>query len=163
MRDEEFHHSITELLADWAETSRPIYEAVQIIGERWSPRSVELRDQMNRNGVPAGFYDTDTDEGRELLAAHGVGVATAQLPVVILQFRPDLPPLQNPPDDELGDAFGVNVTLDSGTNEPIASATTMRVAHQTLHHDPRHPSAIILPVRNTRPRPRGDAHSGTGD
>jgi len=113
MRDEEFHHSITELLADWAETSRPIYEAVQIIGERWSPRSVELRDQMNRNGVPAGFYDTDTDEGRELLAAHGVGVATAQLPVVILQFRPDLPPLQNPPDDELGDAFGVNVTLDS--------------------------------------------------
>ena len=34
-----------------------------------------------------------------------------------------------------------------GTNEPIAGATTMRVAHQTLHHDPQHPSAIILPVK----------------
>ena len=34
-----------------------------------------------------------------------------------------------------------------GTNEPIAGATTLRVAHQTLHHDPDHPSAIILPVR----------------
>jgi uncharacterized protein len=33
-----------------------------------------------------------------------------------------------------------------GTNEPIASATTVRVAHQTLHHDPHHPSAITLPV-----------------
>ena len=108
--DEEFHHSITELLADWAGARRPRYEAVQIIGEPWSPRSVELRDQMNRNGVPARFYDTDTDEGRDLLATHGISVASAQLPVVILQFRPDLPPL---PDDELGDAFGVNVTLDS--------------------------------------------------
>ena len=66
--DEEFHHSITELLADWAGARRPRYEAVQIIGERWSPRSVKLHDQMNRNGVPAGFYDADTDEGRELLA-----------------------------------------------------------------------------------------------
>ena len=111
--DEEFHHSITELLADWAEVRRARYEAVQIVGERWSPRSVELRDQMNRNGVPAGFYDTDTDEGRALLATHDLSVATAQLPVVILQFRPDLPPLQNPPDAELGDAFGVNVTLDA--------------------------------------------------
>ena len=39
-----------------------------------------------------------------------------------------------------------------GTGEPIAGATTMRVAHQTLHHDPHHPSAIILPVR-TAPTP----------
>ena len=68
---------------------------------------------MNRNGVPAGFYDAHTDEGRDVLAARGISVATAQLPVVILQFRPDLPALQNPPDDELGDAFGVNVTLDA--------------------------------------------------
>lgn len=111
--DEEFHHSITELLADWAGARRPRYEAVQIIGERWSPRSVELRDQMNRNSVPVGFYDTDTEPGRELLATHGISVATVQLPVVILQFRPDLPPLQNPPDEELGDAFGVNATLDA--------------------------------------------------
>jgi uncharacterized protein len=33
-----------------------------------------------------------------------------------------------------------------GTGDPPASATTMRVAHQAIHHDPRHPSAIMLPV-----------------
>jgi uncharacterized protein len=50
-----------------------------------------------------------------------------------------------------------------GTGEPIATATTMRVAHQAIHHDPHHPSAIILPVKTaTQPhcdaRPFGDAH-----
>ena len=48
-----------------------------------------------------------------MLAAHDLTVATARLPVVILRFRADLPPLQNPSDDELGDAFGVNATLDA--------------------------------------------------
>jgi putative CocE/NonD family hydrolase len=36
-----------------------------------------------------------------------------------------------------------------GTDEPMASATTMRAAHQGVHHDPEHPSAIILPVATT--------------
>jgi uncharacterized protein len=34
-----------------------------------------------------------------------------------------------------------------GTGEPLASGTAMRVAHQTIHHDPEHASAVFLPVR----------------
>jgi uncharacterized protein len=34
-----------------------------------------------------------------------------------------------------------------GTGEPLASGTTMRPARITVHHDPDHPSAVILPVR----------------
>jgi len=34
-----------------------------------------------------------------------------------------------------------------GTGEPLATATTMRAADQTVHHGPAHPSAIILPIR----------------
>jgi hypothetical protein len=33
-----------------------------------------------------------------------------------------------------------------GTGEPIATATAMRIAHQAIHHDPRHLSAIVLPL-----------------
>ena len=33
------------------------FEAVQVIGERWSPRSQELRDMFDRNRVPTGFHD----------------------------------------------------------------------------------------------------------
>jgi uncharacterized protein len=33
-----------------------------------------------------------------------------------------------------------------GTGEPIGTYTTMRTAEQTIYHDERHPSAVILPV-----------------
>jgi putative CocE/NonD family hydrolase len=33
-----------------------------------------------------------------------------------------------------------------GTDEPIASGTTMRRAHLAVHHSPEHPSAVVLPV-----------------
>ncbi len=35
---------------------------------------------------------------------------------------------------------------NTGTGEPLATATTLAAAEQTLFHDPGHPSAIILPV-----------------
>ncbi|MBO0790012.1 MAG: CocE/NonD family hydrolase [Ktedonobacteraceae bacterium] len=33
-----------------------------------------------------------------------------------------------------------------GTDEPLATATTMRVAEQQVYHDPEHPSHVLLPV-----------------
>jgi putative CocE/NonD family hydrolase len=35
-----------------------------------------------------------------------------------------------------------------GTGDPLATATKLVVAEQTIYHDPSHPSAIILPVMN---------------
>jgi putative CocE/NonD family hydrolase len=35
-----------------------------------------------------------------------------------------------------------------GTGEPHATAVTLRAADQEVHHDPEHPSAIVLPVRS---------------
>ena len=34
-----------------------------------------------------------------------------------------------------------------GTGEPHATATTLLAADQEVHHDPRHPSAIILQIK----------------
>jgi hypothetical protein len=33
-----------------------------------------------------------------------------------------------------------------GTGEPLLNASTLRVADQEVHHDPGHPSAVLLPV-----------------
>ena len=38
-----------------------------------------------------------------------------------------------------------------GTGEPLATATTFRVAEQHVFHDPDHPSAIAIPVRRHDP------------
>ena len=36
---------------------------------------------------------------------------------------------------------------NTGTGEPLATATTLRAADQAVYHDPQHPSAVTLPVR----------------
>ena len=34
-----------------------------------------------------------------------------------------------------------------GTGDPLATATRLLAADQSVYHDPEHPSAVILPVR----------------
>ena len=111
--DEEFHLAVTELLDEWASRNGAAYEAVQLIGERWSARSTELRDMFIRNHVPTGFYDSDSTAGRELLDT--LGLTDPELPVVVLRFRPNRPVLTNPNAMEIAAAFGL---LDSLANEP---------------------------------------------
>jgi putative CocE/NonD family hydrolase len=36
---------------------------------------------------------------------------------------------------------------NTGSGEPLATATNLKVAEQTVYHDPAHPSAILLPVK----------------
>ena len=111
--DEEFHLAVTELLNEWASRTGSGYEAVQLIGERWSPRSTELRDIFVRNHVPTGFYDATSPRGQELLAS--LGLIDPDLPVVVLRFRPNQPVLINPDAIQIAAAFGL---LDSLEHEP---------------------------------------------
>jgi uncharacterized protein len=45
---------------------------------------------------------------------------------------------------------------NTGSGEPLATATTLLIAHQEIHHDPGHPSAVILPVATSSPPGRRD-------
>lgn len=38
-----------------------------------------------------------------------------------------------------------------GTGEPLLNASTWRVADQEVHHDPGHPSAVLLPTQDSLP------------
>lgn len=109
--DEEFHLGVTELLDEWANRREGGVEAVQVIGERWSQRSQELRDMFVRNRVPIGFHDASSPKGRELLAS--LGLVEPELPVVVLRFRPERPVLINPNALQIAKAFGL---LDSVAN-----------------------------------------------
>jgi thioredoxin reductase (NADPH) len=81
--DERFHSEVAGFLYEWARLQRPVYEAVRVVGERWAPRSHELRDLLGRNGVAYGFYDVDSDEGREILRDAGMD-ETPKLPVALV-------------------------------------------------------------------------------
>ncbi len=103
-RDEEFHRTFTEALEDWAFGLSGGFEAVRIIGDRWSARSAELRDNFARNHIPAGFHDAATPAGAGILA--DLGLEGAALPVLVLQFTPEPVVMSNPTDLEIARGFG---------------------------------------------------------
>ena len=104
--DEEFHRAITEFLREWnSQRGGGGFEPVQVIGQRWSARSQELRDLFSRHRVPAGFYDAASGHARQLL--RGLGLASPDLPVVVLRFGTERTALVNPSNLQIADAFGV--------------------------------------------------------
>jgi thioredoxin reductase len=109
---EEFHRSITEFLREWGSQRDGGFEAAQVIGERWSARSQELRDLFARHRVPAGFYDATSERGRQML--HDVGLEPAELPVVVLRFGTERPVLVNPSNLQIADAFGLMTPIPAG-------------------------------------------------
>ena len=109
---EEFHRSITEFLREWASQRGGGFEAVRVIGKRWSARSQELRDLFSRYRVPAGFYDVGSGQGRRML--RDLGLESADLPVVVLQFAAEPSALVNPSNLEIADAFGIMRPIPPG-------------------------------------------------
>jgi thioredoxin reductase len=102
---EEFHRSITEFLREWDSRRGGGFEAVQVIGKRWSARSQELRDLFARHRVPAGFYDITSGHARQMLRE--LGLESPELPVVVLRFEAEQPALVNPSNLQIADAFGL--------------------------------------------------------
>jgi thioredoxin reductase (NADPH) len=106
--EENLYPQITELLSAWVQTiDRPTVEMVKIVGQQWSPRSHELRDHMERNHVPFGFYTDDSRKGRRLLReAEQDG---SRLPVVLLWNGQVL---VDPSTAEIAQAAGVRTKPD---------------------------------------------------
>jgi thioredoxin reductase (NADPH) len=100
--EEWLYPQVQEVLSAWALAHRPRHEHVRIVGEQWSARSHQLRDLLTRNTVPFGFYAGDSEEGRRLLAEHGLD--PARLPVAIFF---DGKVVQDPDVRGIAEAFGV--------------------------------------------------------
>jgi thioredoxin reductase (NADPH) len=108
--DTAFHLLVSRFLDEWATRSGGGFEAVRIIGDRWSARTQFLRDGFARNHIPIGFYDAGTPLAEGLLL--GLDIPEPRLPVVVLRFKPGRPVLQDPSDLEIADAFGLLTPLD---------------------------------------------------
>lgn len=105
--DESFHTFVTSFLSDWAREHRHRSEMVRVVGERWARRSHELRDVLERNSIPYGFYEADSDEGRALLDRCTPFDGT--LPVAVMF---DGRWLSNPSNMELADALHTSTLFD---------------------------------------------------
>ncbi|RNL80992.1 FAD-dependent oxidoreductase [Nocardioides marmorisolisilvae] len=69
MRDEEFHTAITELLSDWGSTvAAPEVAAAEIISPQGNRLVIQVRDFLDRMGMPSAVVDPDSARAQELLA-----------------------------------------------------------------------------------------------
>ncbi len=100
--EEWLYPQLSEALADWWRANRPLFERVRVIGPLWDSRSHELRDLGTRNGIPFGFYPTDSAEGQRLLDEH---VADSdQVSILVLV---DDKVLVDPSNGEIAEALGL--------------------------------------------------------
>ena len=102
--DEQFHRAVTEALEEWWRQQGGRYEAVTVIGEAVSARTHQIRDILNRNSVPFGFYSRDSPEGRQALERLGAGEPAG--PVVVL-YNGSV--LVDPGNAEVAEALGLDV------------------------------------------------------
>lgn len=68
VRDEEFHHALTDLLSDWGSTvADPEVVSVKIISPVRDGLTLSIRDFLDRMGMPSRVYSPDSDGGRFVL------------------------------------------------------------------------------------------------
>jgi thioredoxin reductase (NADPH) len=72
---------VCELLAEWAASQPPQFEAVRIVGLAGEERAHALRDYFARAAIPYAFHAADTEAGQALLAE--AGQDGSRLPVLV--------------------------------------------------------------------------------
>jgi thioredoxin reductase (NADPH) len=99
---------IDDLLGDWRRGHPEVTNDIQVVGDRWSDRTHELKTFLARNHVPYRWYDVERDEegGRLFELAGG---ARTDLPLVLV---PDREPLRSPTLLETAGALGLHVEAE---------------------------------------------------
>jgi thioredoxin reductase (NADPH) len=107
--DEQFHRLITELLHEWQHHHQAPTPIVTVVGDRWAPRAYELRDLLDRSGLPFQFLDAGSESGRALLEQ--VRRPEGPFPVVV---RFDGLAMADPSNEEAAVALGVRHSIETG-------------------------------------------------
>lgn len=92
---------VSEFLAEWTRLHRPGMELIRIVGDELSPRAIEIRELLDRNGIPYGFHPTGTALAEQLLDEHD-----ARQKAQPLVFLLDGTTLVDPSDAEIMDGVG---------------------------------------------------------
>jgi thioredoxin reductase (NADPH) len=92
---------VSEFLAEWTRLHRPGMELIHIVGDESSTRANEIRELLERNGIPYGFHPAGTPLADQLVDKHDA--RQQELPLVFLL---DGSLLVNPSDAAIMDGVG---------------------------------------------------------
>jgi thioredoxin reductase (NADPH) len=99
---------ISQALADWQPSRGRGFEGIRIVGPRWGSRSHQLRDMLTRMGIPHGWYQANSAEGRQLLEE--AGQDGTRLPVLLFHSGQVF---VDPSDAELAEALGYRTSTSA--------------------------------------------------
>lgn len=104
---------LDDLLEDWQAGYRPPLAGLRVLGERWSPRSYELREFLARHQVPFRWLDVEkADRDSEVQSAlRALGSDVGRLPAILF---PEGTHLLEPSNSELAERIGLR--LRAGTD-----------------------------------------------
>jgi thioredoxin reductase (NADPH) len=97
-----------DLLGDWRRAHPEVTDDVQVVGDRWSDRTHELKTFLARNHVPYRWYDVERDDEGERLFTLAGGIR-GDLPLMLV---PDREPLRAPTLREAASALGLHVDAE---------------------------------------------------
>jgi thioredoxin reductase (NADPH) len=80
--EEKLFPVLNDLLDDWLANFHPPFEGIRVIGNRWSPRSHEIKDFLARNQVPYQWLDIESSEEAQQLVSYA-DCDRLQLPLVL--------------------------------------------------------------------------------
>src|SRR5579859_7764745 len=104
--EEQLYPVIDDLLDDWSSSYRPAFEGIRVLGNRWSPRSYEIRDFLARSQVPYQWLDIESADAETHRLAESLGDDAAQLPVVLF---PDGTRAASPTNGEVAAKIGLRM------------------------------------------------------
>jgi thioredoxin reductase (NADPH) len=81
MLEQYLYRQVSEFLAEWAKDQEAGFELFHIVGAAGDRGTHDLREMLTRFNVPFRFHSATSNQGRDLLGAHGLD--TSRLPVVI--------------------------------------------------------------------------------
>jgi thioredoxin reductase (NADPH) len=102
--EEQLYPVIDDLLDDWSSTYRQAFQGIRVLGNRWSPRSYEVREFLARNQVPYQWLDIESADPETHSLAESLGEDAAHLPLVLF---PDGTRASSPTSAELAEKIGL--------------------------------------------------------
>src|SRR5215510_93163 len=82
--EERLYGIVDDLLDDWQATYHPTFDGIRVVGHRWSPAAMEIRDFLGRNFIPYQWLDIEKDEAAKQLVTSTKSECSS-LPLVVFR------------------------------------------------------------------------------
>lgn len=107
--EEHLYPIIDDLLDDWLSRYRPPFEGLRVLGNRWSPKSYEVREFLARHQIPYQWVDIESAEPETRRLVESLGESTSHLPLVLFGDGTQLPA---PTNAELAGKIGLRTRAE---------------------------------------------------